>query len=85
MNAPVQGTAADIIKLAMININQKAKDEMPDLKVILQIHDELLFEVPEDQSEAALKLVQKEMENVIELKVPLKVSTAVGNNWGEIH
>lgn len=84
LNAPIQGSAADIIKLAMINI-QNRLEEFPELKMLLQIHDELIFEVPSELSEKASKLINEEMENVIKLQVPLKVNLEVGSNWGDIH
>ena len=85
VNTPIQGTAADIIKLAMINISKRLKKE--DLKslMILQVHDELVFEVPEGELEIMKKLVCEEMEGVMELKVPLKVDIGVGKNWSEAH
>ncbi|MBF8250618.1 MAG: polA, partial [Deltaproteobacteria bacterium] len=85
VNTPIQGTAADIIKLAMINISKRLKKE--DLKslMILQVHDELVFEVPEGELEIMKLLVCEEMEGVMELKVPLKVDIGVGKNWSEAH
>ena len=85
LNAPIQGSSADIIKLAMIKIHNRIKKEMPDLKMILQIHDELLFEVPKNLANQASEIIKYEMENVFVLDVPLKVSIADGKNWGEIH
>ena len=77
INMPIQGTAADLIKLAMVKISEK-------LKMVLQVHDELVFEVPEEEVEEVARLVKKEMEGAMELRVPLKVDLKVGNNWGEL-
>lgn len=80
INTPLQGTSADLIKMAMISIDQKLPEET---FMLLQIHDELLFEAPEGRLEALSKLVKKEMEGVCALKVPLEVHIALGKNWGE--
>ena len=85
INTPVQGTAADIIKLAMINIQNRIEALHLSTKMIMQVHDELVFEVPEDELECASSLIQKEMETVMELSVPLKVSIHSGKNWAEAH
>lgn len=85
VNTPVQGSAADLIKIAMINISKKLKDKNLKSKLILQVHDELVFEIPEEEKEVMSGLVKKEMEGVMELKVPLTVDVAVGKNWGKIH
>lgn len=84
INTPIQGTAADIIKKAMITIDEKLKAEKLDSKMILQVHDELIFEVPDKEVDLMKSLIKKEMENVIELKVPLKVDVNVGSNWFEL-
>jgi DNA polymerase-1 len=84
-NTPVQGSAADIIKVSMLNIQLRIKRENLKTKMLLQVHDELLFEVPEDEKDAALKLVRQEMENVVVLAVPLKVDIGIGKNWAEAH
>jgi len=83
MNTPIQGTAADIIKMAMVNIHRKKKSLGLLSRLILQIHDELLFEVKEEEKEIMEELVRNEMENVIVLDVPLKVSIGFGKNWAE--
>lgn len=83
MNAPIQGTAADIMKLAMIDIHQKMKDQKFKAKMIVQVHDELVFDCPKDELEALKELVVDSMENAVMLEVPLKVSVEVGNNWYE--
>ncbi len=85
INAPIQGTAADLIKVAMINIHRRLKDEGRKTKLILQIHDELVFEVPEDELEALKGMVREEMEGVVKLYIPLKVDIGVGRNWAEAH
>ena len=85
INTPIQGTAADIIKLAMINISNRLKNENLKSLMILQVHDELVFEVPEGELEIMKLLVCEEMEGVMELKVPLKVDIGVGKNWSEAH
>jgi len=85
INTPVQGSAADIIKLAMISIWQWMQANKCKSKMTLQIHDELLFEVPEDEVDLMKKEVVKRMENVIALKVPITVDVGVGLNWSEAH
>lgn len=84
INAPIQGSAADIIKLAMINIYKYLQKTQIDVKMILQIHDELLFEVKEDIVEDLVQEFKNRMENVIKLKVPLKVNYSTGKNWGDL-
>lgn len=85
VNTPIQGSAADLIKIAMINVSNELKDKKMKSKMILQVHDELVFEVPEEEKDRLLPLVKKEMEGVMELKVPLIVVTAIGKNWGTAH
>ncbi len=85
INTPLQGTAADIIKLAMIRIQNRIEQERLLTKMIMQVHDELVFEVPEEETSRAFPMIQNEMENVMELKVPLKVSLHSGKNWAEAH
>lgn len=84
INSPIQGTAADIIKLAMIKIDNRLKSEGLASKMILQVHDELIFECPEAEIETIKALATHEMENVVELRVPLKVDVGVGKNWFEL-
>ncbi|MBU1167312.1 DNA polymerase I [Patescibacteria group bacterium] len=84
INMPVQGTSADIIKIAMNNIYQEMIDKKLPLKMLLQIHDELIFEVPQKEVAAMSKLVQKRMEEAFTLNVPLKVEVCSGDNWGEL-
>ncbi|MDO8445222.1 MAG: DNA polymerase I [Deltaproteobacteria bacterium] len=85
VNTPIQGTAADIIKLAMVNIFNRIRKENLKSLMTLQVHDELVFEVPENELEVMKQIVREEMEGVIELKVPLKVDIGVGKNWSEAH
>lgn len=82
-NTPLQGTAADLIKLAMLQIQEKLEKSDIKAKMILQIHDELLFEVHEDSVDNLSKMVKKIMENVFTLRVPLLVDISIGKNWGE--
>jgi DNA polymerase-1 len=85
VNSPIQGSAADIIKIAMLNIWKKLKKEKLKTKMLLQVHDELLFEVPEDEKETIERLAREEMEKAVELSVPLKVDIGIGKNWAEAH
>ncbi len=85
VNTPIQGSAADIIKTAMINIGRRLKDGGFRAKMVLQVHDELVFEAPEDEAGRVRELAVREMEGAARLKVPLKVDVGVGKNWGEAH
>jgi len=85
MNTPIQGTAADIIKIAMINIHRAVRQQGFKSRLILQIHDELLCEVTEDEAADMIELVRHEMESVITLDVPLIVSIGTGHSWAEAH
>lgn len=85
INAPIQGTAADIAKIAMINIDKALTKQNYKTKMILQIHDELLFEAPEIEVDNVMKVIKKEMENVVKFKVPLDVAINCGLNWSEVH
>jgi DNA polymerase-1 len=85
INAPIQGTAADLIKVAMIRINDRMRREQFTGRMILQVHDELIFEAPEQEIETLRALVKNEMEGVLEMSVPLKVDISWGNNWSEVH
>jgi DNA polymerase-1 len=84
MNTPLQGTAADLIKLAMIEIDRRLTDEEFASRMILQVHDELLFEGPESEMPKLKKLVKEVMEHVHELRVPLVVEIKVGPNWRDM-
>lgn len=85
VNAPIQGSAADVIKLAMIKIDEKLKAQNLQTKMLLQVHDELLFEAPVDEVEMVKQLIKTEMESAFETKVPLLVEVGVGDNWLEAH
>ena len=81
INTPIQGTAADIMKLAMINIDKEFEKENIQSKMLLQVHDELIFDVKEDELDKVKNIVASQMQNVIKLNVPLKVSADIGKNW----
>jgi DNA polymerase-1 len=83
MNTPVQGTAADLMKLAMIKVHTRLKREKMQTRMLLTVHDELVFEAPEGELEKARELVKTEMESAYPLKVPLRVDIGVGQNWKE--
>jgi len=85
INAPIQGSAADIIKIAMLNIYKRMQAEQLQAKMLLQVHDELVFECPKAELDALKQLVQTEMENAYTLQVPLTVDIGVGQNWLEAH
>jgi DNA polymerase-1 len=85
VNAPVQGSAADLIKRAMIDIHRELGARRMRTRLILQIHDELLFETPEAEAEAARELVTTRMEAALSLEVPLVVDARLGRNWAEAH
>ncbi len=80
-NAPIQGSAADLIKLAMIRIHGLLRDRRLSTRMLLQVHDELVFEVPGPELDAVKALVKREMEGAAELSVPLLVETGAGDNW----
>jgi DNA polymerase-1 len=81
VNTPLQGTAADLIKLAMVNLDRRLEDEGLGARMIIQVHDELVFEVPEGEIEQVSDIVRAEMEGAIELDVPLVVDIGAGPNW----
>lgn len=83
INTPLQGTAADLIKLAMIEIDKEIKERKLQGFMILQIHDELIFEIPDEEIEVFTHLVKTKMEQVLKLSVPIEVHIAIGKNWGE--
>ena len=85
MNAPIQGTAADIIKIAMVNIEKELEERKLKSKLILQVHDELVIEAPEDEIEISKELLVRNMQNVIKMKVPLKAEAGIGKTWYEAH
>jgi len=85
INTPIQGTAADLIKVAMVNIAYLLQKQKLSARLIMQVHDELVLEAPVGEKEEVMALVKREMEEVIQLKVPLRVEIASGKNWDEAH
>jgi len=85
INAPMQGTAADIIKRAMINLDKEIQLEKFDMRMIMQVHDELIFEIKESEVDQAINLITEKMEHAAELTVPLVVDVGIGINWDEAH
>jgi DNA polymerase-1 len=85
INAPMQGTAADIIKRAMIEVAAWLEAEEPRARLIMQVHDELVIEVPEDRAAGIGDRVARIMEGAAELRVPLRVDRGLGSNWDEAH
>ena len=85
VNAPIQGSAADIIKIAMINIHKKLSEKDYKTKMLLQVHDELVFDCYKPELEEMKALIKKEMENAYTMSVPLDVEVGIGENWLEAH
>ena len=85
INAPIQGTAADMIKIAMINIHKRMQQEKLVSRMILQVHDELVFDVHPSELEKLKVIVSKEMREALPLKVPVEVEMGTGRNWLEAH
>ncbi len=85
LNTPIQGSAADLIKIAMVNIFKEIRENFPRVKMILQVHDELVFEVPEDEIDKFKGVCKEIMEGAMPLRVPLEVELGVGKNWREAH
>ena len=85
INMPIQGTAAEMIKLAMISIHKKMRKESLKAMMILQVHDELIFEVPKEEIEQVKSMVIREMESALPLSVPIVVDWGVGDSWYEAH
>ncbi|MBU0759555.1 MAG: DNA polymerase I [Candidatus Omnitrophica bacterium] len=83
INAPIQGSAADLIKIAMINIHKEMAEKSFSSKMILQVHDELVFEVPEKELKTMIKMIKEKMEGAVKLRVPVEVSVKSGKNWLE--
>ena len=81
MNMPLQGSSADIIKIAMINVRERLKKGNYKAKLVLQVHDELVIDCPNDEKEAVAKILQEEMENAVSLRVPLTVEVGIGETW----
>ncbi|HON89090.1 MAG TPA: DNA polymerase, partial [Spirochaetales bacterium] len=84
VNTPIQGTAADIVKKAMIAVADMIKRDWKDSRLLLQVHDELIVEVPEHQAEAFAQALKTCMENAWPLSVPLRVSISIGHSWGSM-
>ena len=84
MNTPIQGSAADILKVAMVKVAERLKEEKLEAKMLLQVHDELVFEAPESEISTLAKIVEETMENAIELTVPLTVESSSGDTWYEL-
>ena len=85
VNSPVQGSAADLIKLAMVRVGRELAERKLKTKLVLQIHDELLLDAPKEEAEEVAALVKNAMETAITLEVPLEVSVGMGRNWLEAH
>ena len=85
INAPLQGSAADIIKKAMLDIDQLLLDEMQEVKMIMQVHDELVFECPKDNADMVMQKMKDTMEKTVKLNIPLIAEAAIGCNWNEAH
>lgn len=87
VNTPIQGSAADIVKMAMLKVNTALRKNPTGAKMLLQVHDELIFECPDNQEaiDTTLKLIKENMENAVKLSIPLRVSIEYGKNWGEFH
>ena len=85
INAPIQGSAADIIKLAMINVQNALYSRGLQSKMLLQVHDELVFDARKEELDQLKTIVKKEMEKAIQLSVPLEVDMGTGHNWLEAH
>ncbi|MFN3660627.1 MAG: DNA polymerase, partial [Brevinematales bacterium] len=83
INSKIQGSAADLIKIAMIRVNNALVRESLQARLLLQIHDELVFEFPEKEKNVLMSIVKNEMENALFLRVPLKVDIGIGKNWSE--
>ena len=84
LNTPIQGTAADIMKMAMIRVYNRLKQETPNARLILQIHDELIIETPPEDCEKVKSLLQEEMENALHINVPLTVHVSEGKSLYEL-
>ena len=84
MNMPLQGTASDIIKIAMLNVQKELKKQNLNAKLVLQIHDELILDTPINEVEQVKEIVKNQMENVVKLRVPLTVEIDAGDSWYEI-
>ena len=82
---PIQGTAADIIKIAMVRVYDRLREEKLQAKLLLQVHDELIVECPEAEAEQVSRILKEEMENAAHLSVPLTAEVHIGHSWAEAH
>jgi len=85
VNTPIQGSAADIVKTAMLNLDKKLASQKSSTRLLLQVHDELILECPEEDAEKTAVLVKTEMEQAVTLDIPLRVTVEIGNSWGNFH
>jgi DNA polymerase-1 len=85
INTPIQGSAADIVKLAMIRLQKALNEQALEARLLLQVHDELILECPRSRAEEVAQLVKSEMEGAYVLKVPLRVEVEIGERWGDFH
>ncbi|GHV94205.1 DNA polymerase I [Spirochaetia bacterium] len=85
VNTPIQGSAADIVKTAMLNLDKRLAAEQSPARLLLQVHDELILECPKAEAEATVSLVKAEMEQAVKLRIPLRVSVETGKRWGDFH
>jgi DNA polymerase-1 len=85
VNTPIQGSAADIVKTAMLNLDRALAAASSPARLLLQVHDELILECPKDAAKETTALIEKEMENAVKLKIPLRVSVETGKRWGDFH
>ena len=82
VNTPIQGSAADIVKIAMLNLDRRLSETKSKARLLLQVHDELILECPKDEAEKTVTLVKTEMEQAVKLSIPLRVTVETGQNWG---
>ena len=81
MNSPIQGTAADIMKMAMLAVDRRLKEEIPEARLVMQVHDELIVETPKDKAEQTAKIVKEAMQQTVTLAIPLTADAGIGKNW----
>ena len=85
MNTPIQGTAADIMKIAMIKVYNELRQKNMKAKIVLQVHDEMMIEAPKEEADDVKEILKRNMENVVNLKVPLVADVTLANNWYDAH
>ncbi|HEY9595657.1 MAG TPA: DNA polymerase, partial [Spirochaetia bacterium] len=85
VNSPIQGTAADIVKMAMVKLAARLREKNLGARILLQVHDEIILESPTEEAESVAALVKETMENVTEQAIPLKVQVEIGDSWGDFH